>query len=233
MPVEECLELTVCDNEVFGVTECIGTFILAFEQEYLEDLQSETSRCVNKCMEFTSYLPPERSDFVDAIIQIFFPVVFVNDSVQFEHNIPVVAPSATLTMRGRYNDSVTDDVLCDLEYLPGVHPFPLLTPSNLEIRLVVEGVAADSHNIKILTILVQPPYSNLRRIADDPCRFKLQLFLAILNYFANEFGSQKGFAPGDVDLHHACIREEFKAAFGFFKRNRFGRGISMKAEQAR
>ena len=30
MPVEECLELTVCDNEVFGVAESVGTFILAF-----------------------------------------------------------------------------------------------------------------------------------------------------------------------------------------------------------
>jgi hypothetical protein len=54
-----------------------------------------------------------------------------------------------------------------------------------------------------------------------------------LYYLANEFGSQEGFASGNVNLHHACIREEFKAAFGFFKRNRFGRGISMKAEQAR
>lgn len=30
MPVEERLELTVCDNEVFGVAECVRTFILAF-----------------------------------------------------------------------------------------------------------------------------------------------------------------------------------------------------------
>jgi hypothetical protein len=112
-------------------------------------------------------------------------------------------------------------------------PLPPFTSSNLKIRLVVEGIAADSHNIKILAIRVQPLDSNFRPIADDPRRFEVQLLLAILYYFANELGSQEGFASGDVNLNHACVREEFKASLSFFKRNRFGRGISMKAEQTR
>ena len=40
------------------------------------------------------YLPPEWSDFVNAVIHVFLHVVFVDDSVHLEHDIFIMTPPA-------------------------------------------------------------------------------------------------------------------------------------------
>src|ERR1700729_4214130 len=127
-----------------------------------------------------------------------------------------------MTMRGQKQINITDNSLCDLEHLSSMYPPPILTPSDLQISLVIERVTGDTHNIQIFSVFVQPLEGYLRSIADYACRFELQVLLAIFNYVANEFCLQEGFSAGYIDFHHARISQQFQTTFGILGRKSHG-----------
>jgi hypothetical protein len=98
-----------------------------------------------------TYFPTERSDFFYSVVHVFFPVVLVDNSVKLKHDISILTPPGNARTNGmsayRYVCSLTNTSLCDLEYFSSVYPFTFLTPSNLEIRIVVERVAGHPHDV--------------------------------------------------------------------------------------
>lgn len=80
-------------DKLLGVADGVGACVFAFEEKDLKDLHGRgLSNCKTNDNGENKYLPSERSDFFEALGHIFLPIVFIDDGVQLEHDIAIVAP---------------------------------------------------------------------------------------------------------------------------------------------
>ena len=120
----------------------------------------------------------------DSSVHIFFIVVYIDNGVDFEHDIMSLAHLSKL-----------------LELL---QVFPCAT-ANLDICFFVEGVTGYGHDIDISAVFGEPFVGDLAAICDDRYGLKVKRFLAVFGQLAQKLGFQEGFAASEVDLFHPCV----------------------------
>ena len=91
---------------------------------------------------------------------------------------------------------------------------PAGPPADLDVGGLVKGVAGDGHDVKVLSIFLEPALGDFAAVGDDGDGFEVQDFFAVLGEFAEEVGFEEGFAAGEVDFFHAGVFEEGEAFFG-------------------
>ena len=138
-------------------------------------------------------LPAERLDPFDGRVHVFLEIVPVDDGVDFEHDAVLLAHFAQVHER--------------FQVVAGASP-------DLDVGLVIEGVARDGHDIEVLAVLGQPSAGHLAAVGDHGHGFESQGFFAVLDELAEELSVHKGLAARKIDLLHARRFKERHAFFG-------------------
>lgn len=112
-----------------------------------------------------------------------------NDRIQLDSNSPRLAPPH------------------NIKHMLNMSRLPLFGTLMLEIRLYIKRIARNSHNIKILAILVEPLFGNLGTIGNDGIRLDFELFLTKLEDFANVGWVHEWLAAADVEFAHTSVCE--------------------------
>ena len=134
--------------------------------------------------EYLKTLPALWVYLLDSSVHVFFIVVYIDNSVDFEHDIMSLAHLSEL--------------LELLQVLP-------CATANLDIRLFIEGVTGYGHDIDISAVFGEPSVGDLAAIGDDRHGLKVKRFFAVFGQLTQKLSFQEGFATSEVDLFHPCV----------------------------
>ena len=153
--------------------------------------------------------PTERVQLLDRLDHILLPVPTQDHGVQLELESEFAAP------------------LTDLE-----KHFDVLSSaaSDSDVCFFVEAIAANSKNVDVFCIFVQPFARDLGAVGDDRYRFQIQVFFTEFTEHA-EFGwIKERFTSSEVDFLHPGVLEEFQAAFHVFIARQVAGFLSVETE---
>ena len=97
----------------------------------------------------------------------------------------------------------------------------------------VEGVARHGEDVDVLAVLLEEGLRHPAAVRDDRDGLQVQRFFAVGEHVPEEGAVQERLAAGEVELLHAGLGEEGKAAFGVFFGHAVGGGGGVEAEAAR
>ena len=84
----------------------------------------------------------------------------------------------------------------------------ILSPPQLDVRVVVEAIAGNRHDVQVLPIGVEPFFGHLGAVVHDGTRLEVKLFLAVPEEFANVVWLKKGLASADVQFLHSGLCQQ-------------------------